>query len=516
MRFRSVAAALALVTAMLMGLAAAALADEGGHGGWRAYARGFERGFARGVDFRDLDDAPWAAKFITAGQISGVIRGFEDGTFRPNQPVNRAQAVAMTVRALGLEDKARQVGEDVYLKLPFQDAAAIPAWAASHVRLALDMGLLQETDGMFQPHRAASRVWVVPMLVKALGLRSQAEARMNEQMQFKDAASLPAGTGGYVAVAVDLGLIAGFPDNTFRPFQPVTRAQMAKMLEVVQDQLDQNNRGQQGARYVVSGVVYAVTANSVSLRTAGSQPAVYSVVYNAPVYLDDKPAMLADLKAGMVARLFLNNQREAVFVDAHTARPAPVPRPNPFLRELKGTVASADPAALTISVYGRDGAVQTFDVADWAQIEIKGMGYATLADVSPGDQVELKLRDGLVVKIEVKAGDDDRSGRWDGWRGSEGWSGQVAGVVTALGDDVITVLTASGRSYDIPVDARTQIAARGWFASGAGYIQPGDRVEVVVRQGVALRIKVESGSGSQGLMKKFKEKRKHGHDDKDD
>ncbi len=48
---------------------------------------------------------------------------------------------------------------------------------------------------------------------------------------------IPAGSVGYVEVAIEKGLVDGFEDNTFRPNQPVTRAQLAALLDRTGNQL---------------------------------------------------------------------------------------------------------------------------------------------------------------------------------------------------------------------------------------------------------------------------------------
>ena len=85
-------------------------------------------------------------------------------------------------------------------------------------------------------------MWATTLLVKALKLDAEAKAKINTKLTFTDADEIPAGSVGYVAVALEKGLIKGFENNTFRPNAPVTRAQlvhywivqMIKWLETTQ------------------------------------------------------------------------------------------------------------------------------------------------------------------------------------------------------------------------------------------------------------------------------------------
>jgi uncharacterized repeat protein (TIGR02059 family) len=76
---------------------------------------------------------------------------------------------------------------------------------------------------VFEPNRNITRGEFGEYIAKALGLTSKTTAR-----SFPD---VPANTrGGYIASAVDAGIITGYPDGTFKPEQPITREQMALMM----------------------------------------------------------------------------------------------------------------------------------------------------------------------------------------------------------------------------------------------------------------------------------------------
>lgn len=78
-------------------------------------------------------------------------------------------------------------------------------------------------ESVFEPNRNITRGEFGEYISKALGLTSKTNAR-----SFPD---VPANTrGGYIASAVEAGIITGYPDGTFKPEQPITREQMALMM----------------------------------------------------------------------------------------------------------------------------------------------------------------------------------------------------------------------------------------------------------------------------------------------
>ncbi len=56
--------------------------------------------------FPDVPAGHWAAGFVKAAYGQGIINGFEDGTFRPDENVTYEQAITMAIRAKSLFLKA--------------------------------------------------------------------------------------------------------------------------------------------------------------------------------------------------------------------------------------------------------------------------------------------------------------------------------------------------------------------------------------------------------------------------
>ncbi len=314
-----------------------------------------------------------------------------------------------------MADEAASIAQSVYAGLPYSDASKVSPWARSAVKLAIDKGWIDQKDGDFEPHRPASRVWTVRLLVNAMGLGEKAKARSGEQLTFTDAANLSASDAGYVAVAIDSGFIKGFENNTFRPNGPVTRAQMAKMLDMVKDSLqDSQQITVENKDYVVTGVVASVYGQDIRVLNGRGIKVTIPVTSTTPVFINDSQGVLADLKPGFLVRVYLNESKEAVLIDARSAREALPVVGKLFFKEVKGTVVAVDPSAMTITVNAgfrwcikapcpQPEESLTLKVAEDAGIKIEDFGYGTLADIQPGDRVELKVRGDTVVKVEVKS-----------------------------------------------------------------------------------------------------------------
>jgi len=100
--------------------------------------------------------------------------------------------------------------------------------------LALYRGALPAyPDNTFRPKADVSRLDLAAVIVRAMGLGESPA----QPPAVSDAAEIPAQSRGTVGVAIEKGLVPAWPDRTFRPAQPATRADVAWALDKVMDQL---------------------------------------------------------------------------------------------------------------------------------------------------------------------------------------------------------------------------------------------------------------------------------------
>jgi hypothetical protein len=95
----------------------------------------------------------------------GIIEGFPDGTFRPDELVNRAQFAAIVTRAMGIPDSALAG----FATTTFQDTAGF-GWAVPYLAFAHSRGImLGDGHGNAMPGRTITVNEAVTMIARALG-----------------------------------------------------------------------------------------------------------------------------------------------------------------------------------------------------------------------------------------------------------------------------------------------------------------------------------------------------------
>ncbi len=86
--------------------------------------------------FVDVKASDWYAGYLTIAEKQHLVKGNGNGTFKPLQPINRVEATAIIVRAMGLEDAALKMKN---IDPGFLDYQNIPNWAVPYVNIATQL-----------------------------------------------------------------------------------------------------------------------------------------------------------------------------------------------------------------------------------------------------------------------------------------------------------------------------------------------------------------------------------------
>ncbi len=112
--------------------------------------------------FSDVKRGDWYAPYVTFAKRYGIANGYLDGTFRPEQPVSRAELVKLIASYFTVEGGTS----------PFPDVPG-GRWAAEVVSFAAEEGWVSGyPDGTFRPDAPVSRAEAVKILNHALDRRA--------------------------------------------------------------------------------------------------------------------------------------------------------------------------------------------------------------------------------------------------------------------------------------------------------------------------------------------------------
>lgn len=128
--------------------------------------------------YRDVLSTHWAADYINEVTKAGYMRGYEDGSFRPDQPISRAELVALALRLRGVHE--------VPLK-GFADSEG--HWAKDIIGTAKELKFIDgEGNGRFNPNGATVRDAAAKLFDVALFRGPLVDGRIAVIQHFPDVA----------------------------------------------------------------------------------------------------------------------------------------------------------------------------------------------------------------------------------------------------------------------------------------------------------------------------------------
>ncbi|NEO85836.1 MAG: DUF1565 domain-containing protein [Spirulina sp. SIO3F2] len=182
--------------------------------------------------FRDVPTTFWGYDAVLKAAQMGFIAGYEDGSFRPGQPLTRVQALVALVNGLGL------LGGNQALLQAYNDRALIPSYATAAIATATEKRLVaaypdpQQLRPMEPVTRGEVAVFLHQALVAVERLRAIDSRYLVDPEPHLPIFTDVAGhwTEPFLRRLASLSLISGFSDGSFRPDAPINRAQYAALL----------------------------------------------------------------------------------------------------------------------------------------------------------------------------------------------------------------------------------------------------------------------------------------------
>ncbi len=186
--------------------------------------------------FSDLPTNHWAYENIMEMVEMGILSGYPDGTFRPNNTISRAEFAKIMVLALQLETTRPAA--------PTFTDVATSHWAYEVVESARNYltGYRDTRTGelTFEPSSVAVREDVAVAIVKAKGF-GNAPANLSLLNQFPDREQISPALRNHVAIAVEKGYMRG-TDRGFEPQKALTRAEACALLSRIMVREDEGEK----------------------------------------------------------------------------------------------------------------------------------------------------------------------------------------------------------------------------------------------------------------------------------
>jgi hypothetical protein len=156
----------------------------------------------------------WATTQIDEMVANGYVKGYADGSFKPDRPISRAEFLAIANLAFGkFNQNTKASFSDVYSE----------DWYYAHVASATVAGYAAGyPDNKFKPNNSITRAEAATMLAKLVKLDT---SNTKAAAMFKDFAQIGEWAAGSISALNEKKVMIGYPDGNFKPANLITRAE---------------------------------------------------------------------------------------------------------------------------------------------------------------------------------------------------------------------------------------------------------------------------------------------------
>lgn len=158
----------------------------------------------------------WAESVIEKWSGAGIINGYSDGSFHPDDNITRAELAKIISSPAELGGAAAA---------EFNDVTEADWYYADVMKCAAEGVINGYEDGSFRPENYVTREEAAVMFSRGFNITKQSE------MTFADSADISDWAADAVMAMASQGIINGYEDGTFRPSANITRAETVKILD---------------------------------------------------------------------------------------------------------------------------------------------------------------------------------------------------------------------------------------------------------------------------------------------
>ncbi len=353
--------------------------------------------FASAKSFADVTEEShsWAVKEIETMADKGIITGYTDGTFKPDNVVTKLEALLLTARILGVDAPENEAVLNASIEAYCEKVDTYELnFGRDEVCYLLMKNIIKESEldeyiGKTNVSKGMKRYEIAVLLTKALDAESEVSKNLITSLEFDDADEIPAYAKKYVEYITKNGLMNGVGDNKFSPDTDVSRAQIAVLMSKLANQTNYS---------FFSGKVAEMDYASKVIRVKNDTDSVRYII-NSDVTLRFEGAEITvnDVAPGYDAIITLKGD-SLYAIDFIT----------PLVeKEVKGVVTgktTGNKATLSFYVVNDDDVTLSTDVKETYPLSSSLVvtydnNSATINEISIGTFVNVSIKEGEIVSL---------------------------------------------------------------------------------------------------------------------
>lgn len=356
---------------------------------------------ANAAVFNDITDH-WAKSYIERVEKNGLVTGYENGKFKPDNNVTVLESLIMMSRLYKIdEDIKKEIINEYKPSLKTIKNISDYEWSLEPLSIAIELGIVSEqaVKDMFAKETIfldAKREEIAVLLTKAMGLNEEAKSLKVYSIPFKDIDEITSSARPYIYLMYEKKIMLGDNEKNINPKAKITRAEIATLLDKAFDYIKDNDIFPELDKYesttTVSGIITEVSSNKtesyINVKNDREVESIIRINDETEIIINGRIREFSDLKKDMLVTCKINEERLAVEIEADSTKDV--------VRGTIATVAYVSPASITI--FDEDDDKVTYKIG--ADVDIYHDGKSTeLKKLEKNDEVTLLLDNNEVYKI---------------------------------------------------------------------------------------------------------------------
>ena len=344
----------------------------------------------------------WAKDYIERVAKNGIVSGYDDGTFKPDNNVTVLESLVMLSRLYDIDDETKDKIIEKYKPiLEEMPNTLYNEWSFESLSVVIELGVVSEkaVEDMFTKKtifQEASREEVSVLLTKAMMLGDEAQKLKVYTLPFADAAKISTSARPYIYIMYDNEIIQGDSDKNINPTAKITRAEIATLLDKAYNYIEDEDVYPDFDEYKpttsLNGIITEVSSGKsesyVYIKDDNEEKSIVKINSDTEIYINGKTGDFDDLEEDMLVNCKMNDERVAVSLEADNSKEV--------VRGIISYVAYVSPAKITI--VDEEDDKQVFDVSSDANVYLDGK-ETELKKLDKNDEITLIVDDDKVIQI---------------------------------------------------------------------------------------------------------------------
>ncbi len=349
------------------------------------------------LTFPDVEDDPtvsWAKDAINEMTDEGYIKGYDDGTFKPQRAVSKIETLILMSRILGVEDDAYAQSVDWADNEYSATVNAINTTYTDELCYLMYYDVIDLTDlrnyaSSANANTSLLRWQAAYLMAKLAGDVVSAEEAVLDPSTYSDYDAIPEEARSYVAYATNMKLMNGMGADEngkdyFSPETTLTRAQMATLLNRMIGSMD---------RSFIEGTVVSRNSDDLVITSEGKETTC-KLDGNTVVKVNGSNSRVSNIENGSMAMVTYT------FGNVRLVETVPGEAKTTLYGVVAQTSDNANGQQITVKDYENQSDSATYTLASDCYYDIKG-SRGSFGDIKVGNCVRLVLTGSRVTECYI-------------------------------------------------------------------------------------------------------------------